>query len=145
MIKLVPVNEANYLNCIKLKVKKDQKEFVATNAISLAQAYVFPQRAKPFVIFNDEKAVGFMMFDIDLDKPEFYIWRFMIDAKYQSNGYGSKALLEAIIYLKSIGAKRITLSHVKGNEKTSQFYLNAGFKYTGDICDGELVMEYIAD
>ena len=68
MISLQPVSEDNYISCMKLKVKRDQKKFVATNTASLAQAYVFNEVAKPFAILKGNKVVGFIMFEMNKEK-----------------------------------------------------------------------------
>ena len=142
MISLQPVSEDNYISCMKLKVKRDQKMFVATNTASLAQAYVFNDVAKPFAILKGNKVVGFIMFEMNKEKDEYAVWRFMMDKRFQGRGYGTKALQLGIEYLVNEGATLIKLSHVKGNDQTSKLYLNCGFTYNGELEGNELVMEY---
>jgi|LGOV01.1.fsa_nt_gb diamine N-acetyltransferase len=142
MISIQEINKDNYIPCIKLKVKQDQKKFVATNTISLAQAYVFKDFARPFAILKGTKVVGFIMFEINKTEDEYSVWRFMVDKRYQGKGYGKEALKLGIDYLVQEGATIIKLSHVKGNEGTSKLYLNCGFTYNGELDGEELVMEY---
>ena len=85
----------------KLKVKKDQKSFVAPNADSLIDAYfaITEEGIKvySFGIYYGKKAVGFIMIAYDcpwatkyygLPEKYYYIWRFMVDKKYQGQGLG---------------------------------------------------------
>lgn len=143
MVKIEKINKDNYIKCLKLNVKDDQKSFVATNAISLAQAYVFPEVAHPFAIINSEDVVvGFMMLEVHKEDNEYGVWRLMVDKKHQGNGYGKDALRLGIEYLENLGATEIKLSHVKGNDNTSKLYESVGFQYNGELDGEELVMVY---
>jgi hypothetical protein len=62
-----------------LSVREDQKQFVATNALSIAQAY-FSKYAWFRAIYADETLVGFLMLEDQPEKPEYFLWRFMIPA-----------------------------------------------------------------
>ena len=58
--------------------------------------------ARPFAIYADKKLVGFCMFSFapkakDPD-DRYWLWRFMIDKRYQGRGYGQAALKEIIKY-----------------------------------------------
>ncbi|MEZ4516674.1 MAG: hypothetical protein R3C44_07485 [Chloroflexota bacterium] len=70
---------------INLRVRPEQEKFVAGNAVSIAQAY-FEPKAWFRAIYADEIPVGFTMLSLDADKPEYYLWRFMIDSRYQHLG-----------------------------------------------------------
>ena len=80
---------------IKLGVTDEQKGFVATNLFSIAQAKAFPE-CICLAIYFDDILVGFTMYCIDIEDDEYWIYRLMIDAKYQSKGYG-KAAMEKLI------------------------------------------------
>lgn len=62
MIKLEEITADNLEDVLKLKVLKNQENFVSTTAYSLAQAYVYQENAYPFAIYADDTLVGFMMF-----------------------------------------------------------------------------------
>ena len=61
-LRLEKVDYKNFVSLCKLKVKRDQQNFVASNVSSLAEAYVagiaggYPQ---PFGFFLGDKPVGF--------------------------------------------------------------------------------------
>ena len=128
---------------IKLKVKKDQKSFVDPNADSLIEAYFAITEAQikvyPFGIYYGRKAVGFIMVAYDvpwatkyygLPEKYYYIWRFMIDKKYQGQGFGKEALRLAIEFIKTFPAGKSEacwLSYKPENESARNLYLKAGF------------------
>jgi GNAT superfamily N-acetyltransferase len=88
MVELKEIGESNYKEVLALDVDPDQKSHVAPNVVSLAQAWVFRDVARPFAIFADDTVVGFAMLEVDLKKPSYDIWRFMIDRHHQRKGYG---------------------------------------------------------
>ena len=53
MIKLEEITADNFEDVLKLKVSKNQENFVSTTAYSLAQAYVYQENAYPFAIYAD--------------------------------------------------------------------------------------------
>lgn len=145
----------NYSECRKLYAGKNNEKFVAPNTNSLAIAYVALDNnacnPMPFGIYIDEVMIGFIMMsyiredqDEELDENIYDIWRFMIDEKYQDKGYGKKALLKAIDYLKTKPkgpANSCFLSYVPGNEKAESLYKKTGFVATGIVDDGEIQMK----
>ena len=64
---------------LDLKVAKDQEDLVGDNGNSIALAH-FAEKAWFRGIYAGDQPVGFVMLSIDREKPEFYLWRFMIDA-----------------------------------------------------------------
>lgn len=147
-IALIPVNDDNKEAVLKLSVREDQP-FVAPNDASLRQADELnaehPGVARPFAIFADEKAVGFMqiVFAPEAEDPEdrFWIWRFMIDKSEQGKGYGQAALAQMIDYFRDGGADEILLSTEPENEVGLHIYHKAGFKDTGEMNDDEMILE----
>lgn len=72
---------------IKLEVAPDQHQLVASNAVSIAQAY-FEPKAWFRAIYANEEPVGFIMLFDDPDKPEYFLWRLMVADGHQRKGYG---------------------------------------------------------
>jgi diamine N-acetyltransferase len=75
-----------------------RKHFVATNAISLAQAH-FNKHAWFHAIYAGKAPVGFMMIVDDDETPKYFLWRFMITEPYQGRGYGSQAIQRLAEYV----------------------------------------------
>lgn len=101
--------------------------------------------ARPFVIYADEVVVGFTMFafEPDYEDPDdrYWLWRFMIDVRYQGRGYGRKALELIIAYFKEHGATNIRLSTKAANQKAIHLYESFVFAANGDMNGEETVFE----
>ena len=83
-----------------------------------------------------------MLWD-DPEKPEYYLWRLMIDGPQQGRGYGRRALEQLIDYVRGRpGATALTTGAYPGDGSPIGFYEKMGFVLTGetDEEDGELVM-----
>lgn len=142
MITLKKIDEDNYRKVLAIKMNEEQDKFVAPNVVSLAQAYVFYHIAKPFAIYNGDEVIGFMMLDWDEEEREAGIWRFMIAEEHQNKGYGRKAMECAINIIKEANKfDYIYLSYVPGNDSGEHLYESIGFKKTGEIEDGEIIMK----
>ena len=145
MVTLREITENNFDECIHLEVEDNQKSFVARNTYSLAQAWLYPANARPFSIYHDDAAVGFLMLDIDChndgSKRACGLWRLMIDKKYQGRGYGKAAMRLAITYVtENLAPEEMRTSFVPGNETAEKLYKSLGFVATGELDDGEIVM-----
>jgi diamine N-acetyltransferase len=132
---------------LRLAVRPEQQGFVASNAVSLAQALFSPE-AWYRAIYLDEKPVGFVMvYDESLRReppaaPQVGIWRFMIDAAYQRQGIGAEALRQVIDHVRAKAvAPALEVSYVPGPGCPEPFYLRAGFRHTGREDEGEVVLE----
>jgi diamine N-acetyltransferase len=130
----------------KLSVREDQTRFVASNAVSLAQALFAPE-AWYRAIYSGEEPVGFvMLYDESLRSPPALnpavgVWRFMIDAKHQHSGIGTAALKLVIAHVRAKGLfDQLELSYVPEPGCPEPFYRRLGFSATGRIDDGEIVM-----
>jgi len=128
MIELKEITYENAGKVLKLKVAKNQEDFVASNDYSLAQAYCSLKEDKhPFTalaIANGEEIVGFLMYeycpclserddrdededeDEDdneeyfQDEPYYHLFRYMIGEQYQDKGYGRVAMEMLIEHMK---------------------------------------------
>jgi len=135
---------------LKLRVAKEQKEFVAPNSISMIDAYfAMTEEGKtvyPFGIYCGKKAVGFLMIsyncvwrdNLDFARNSYYIWRFMIDRKYQKRGYGTEALRLAIDFIRTFPcgkAECCWLSYEPENEVARKLYLSMGFEEKPEFCE----------
>jgi diamine N-acetyltransferase len=123
-----------------LKVSEPQNSFVAPNAVSIAQAY-FAETAWFRAIYAGDTPVGFLMLDKNTKKPEYFLWRLMIDEKYQRMGFGYKAMKLLIEYVKGLpGATEFLTSCVPGEGSPEDFYNKLGFTRTGEMDGVEVVM-----
>jgi diamine N-acetyltransferase len=140
-IQLRKLSRDNLFECIGLNTHEDQKEFVATNVVSIAQAYVEPTWV-PLAIYADDTMVGFVMYGRDAETGFDWIIRLMIDARYQGHGYGRATMLELLPMLKqSPDSKGIKISYEPKNRTAERLYAQLGFRPTGEIEEGEVVAQ----
>ncbi len=115
MVRLEKITEDNYRACFALKVAENQTNFVSSNILSLAKAYVFYDIVLPFAIYNDKK--------------------------YQSKGYGKQAMKLAIEWMKKDDrCQEIVTTYKIGNEHAKKLYTQLGFHQMGEVEDGEIDM-----
>ena len=76
------------------------------------------------------------------ERGEYFLWRMMIDERYQGRGYGADAIRLLIKRIIDNGNPRVLLlSHLEANIDAGGFYQRLGFSYTGeDLGGGDLVM-----
>jgi diamine N-acetyltransferase len=141
-VTLREVTKENLNDVLVLEVAPEQRRFVASNAISIAQAHFHPEVAWFRAIYADETPVGFLMLEDRAGAPEVFLWRFMIDRRHQKLGYGRRALELVLDVVRSRpGTAALTLSHVAGEGNPAPFYQRLGFVHTGETDpDGELLM-----
>jgi histidinol dehydrogenase len=137
-----PVTDANVDELIKLKTTEAQENFVAPVSKSLAQASVRPA-GRPLGLYSNGQPVGFLLLwdarrdpDLAARADQLYIWRLMIDARYQGLGHGQAAMRWLIDEAKRMGVASVGLSHVPENT-VGKFYEKFGFAYTGKVNEGE--------
>lgn len=143
MVNLREITEANLISIIDLDVREDQKDQVASNAISIAQAH-YSKSAWFKGIFNNDTAIGFVMLDLIKEENKCFLWRFMIDEKHQGKGYGRLALKQVIDRVRSLEVfEEIRTSFVPTKNGAGGFYEKFGFIETGKLEDSnEIGMKY---
>lgn len=141
VVSLREVTTDNLDDILRLKVKPEQEKFVAGNAVSIAQAH-FEDKAWFRAIYADETPVGFLMLYDDPDTNDYFLWRFMIDRRYQGMHFGHRALKQLIDYVRAVpGAQELLVSYVPEEGNPGPFYVSMGFAETGQVHDGENVMK----
>lgn len=124
-----------------LKVTDAQNAFVAPNAVSIAQAH-FSEYAWFRAIYANDEPAGFLMLYDDPAKPEYFLWRFMIDERFQRQGIGREAMKLLIEHVRTRpDATVFQTSVVQAPGGPQPFYESLGFIATGEIDDDEAVLE----
>ena len=155
MLELKKINRNNVGEILELEVFNNQKSFVATNNSSIIEAYIAITENNyvfTFGIYKDDTPIGFLMigFDVNSDdedspkiaKGNYYIWRLMIDKKFQGKGFGKKAMDLALEFVNTFPcgtAKYCWLSYESDNDAAQQLYKSVGFEET-DEKDGEEIV-----
>lgn len=130
----------------RLAVRPEQQPFVAGNAVSLAEALFHPEAWYRAIYQGDTPAGFVMLYDESLraappPAPEVGLWRFMVDARFQGQGVGAAALRQVVDHVRGKGRFReLVVSYVPGPGCAERFYLDAGFRHTGKVDDGEVVL-----
>ena len=158
MIHLEKIDYKNIWDIIELEVAEPQEDFVASNDVSLAQAYSVRDsetKAFPFGIYDDDTPVGFLMigfneaatYDDDEEPPKvldrnYSLWRLMIDEKYQRKGFGREAVRQALAFIRTWPcgkAAYCALSYEPENEVAKKLYASFGFAENGEMDGDEIV------
>ncbi|WP_088282265.1 GNAT family N-acetyltransferase [Ideonella sp. A 288] len=146
-VSLREITADTVVQVIKLSVAEHQKQFVAPNAVSLAQALFAPE-AWYRAIWHGDEMVGFVMLEDEslLDPPPAHpgigVWRFMIDLRFQGRGIGRAALQQVIDHVRAKGlVDTLELSYVPGPGCPEPFYLGLGFRHAGRLDEGEVILE----
>lgn len=149
MVELKKITHENFKLLLDLKISEEQKNFVASNLGSLAQAYVSITNggfATPYAILDNDLMVGFVMYTYasklggDIETPYttpcYYIWRLFIDENHQRKGYGNQAIQKIVAEIKSMPhgkADRIYVSWHPNNIVSKSLFESLGFTETGEV------------
>ncbi len=146
MIELREITSANLDDVLNLRIFEYQDKFVSSTAHALAQAYVYRETAFPFAIYADNALVGFIMLGYYKSRNQYTLWKFLIDRRYQKQGYGREALLRGIAYLRGkFNASEIYTGVLLGNEAAKRLYESVGFEETGLVEDNMTEMVYVCN
>jgi len=125
---------------ISLRVNSEQSRCVAPNATSIAEGLLNPggwiraiyagEAPAGFVMLLDPKVAGAKTRS-PIDNASVYLWRLMVDHRFQKQGYARRALDLVCDHARSVGATRLITSFVPGENGPECFYLKYGFTRTG--------------
>ena len=157
MIRLEEITNKNIWKVCTLEPFEEQKDFVAENIQSLAEAYATRNEgnnALPLAVYKDDELIGFVMIgkgtvgneeESDLIKENYCLWRLMIDKKFQGKGFGKQTMdaVMALIRTFPFGeAKKVWLSYEPENTRARDIYNKYGFAENGEMCGNEIVAVY---
>ncbi|WP_280777282.1 GNAT family N-acetyltransferase [Rhizobium sp. SG_E_25_P2] len=141
-IQLSEINASTIRAIAALRVSESQGDYVASNALSVAEAY-FEKGAWFRAITCLDMPVGFvMLFDHTLpgairkngvNENEIGLWRLMIDGRFQGRGFGKRALDLVSAHARTRpGIDAIISSFIPGPDGPEGFYKRYGFILTGN-------------
>lgn len=129
-----------------LKVKEEQKGWVASNVTILARAYVYREdNSMVYGVYESNTPIGLLLQRDYIERNKTYciLDQFMISELFQGKGYGKKALRAWIPLIKREKKyDSIMLCCKKEAFIACNLYQSLGFQLTGEEDEGEIVMEY---
>lgn len=142
-VTLREVTRENLIAVLTLEVAETQKDLIASNAVSIAQAHFYPETSWFRAIYADETPVGFVMLEDEPAKASYTLWRFMIDERFQKQGFGRRALALVVEHVRTRpGAKVLMTSCIDKPGSAQPFYEKFGFIPNGEKEGDELIMRY---
>ncbi len=157
MIRFDEITNKNIWKVCALEPYEEQKDFVAENIQSLAEAYATRNEGNnvlPLAVYDDDILIGFVMIgkgtvgneeESPLIKENYSLWRLMIDRKYQGRGLGKQTIDAVIALIRTFPfgeAKKLWLSYEPENVRARTIYLKRGFSENGEMCGNEIVAVY---
>ncbi len=147
-VTLREITDANRAAVEALAVTEPQRFYVADVATSLREAVEYPEaKAWCRAVYADDEPVGFVMLSdgITSDDPTllgpYYLWRLLVDHRYQRLGYGAAALDLVVEHVRTRpDARELLVSHVVGPSSPAGFYERYGFVPTGQVHEDEPVL-----
>jgi diamine N-acetyltransferase len=145
VVSLRPLTESNREAAEALRVSPSQEQFVSSVTDSLREAADHPDaHALYWVVHADETPVGFVMIADEVDNPEYvphYLWKLLIDERYQRQGFGTRALDLIVEYFRGRpGVEALNTSAGEGDGSPIAFYERYGFERTGEIRFDEVML-----
>lgn len=137
------ITEDNFEAIMQMK-RPANEHFVASNAYSLAQAWLYRDAndVYPFAIYHREMPVGFMMLDEDLEERCLAIWRIMFPVEQQNKGYGTQAIKKIIQLAKDSGKYDfMIIDYSPENKIAKHVYEKLGFRPTGETNNDEITLK----
>jgi diamine N-acetyltransferase len=130
MIVLMPVTVQNWEAAASLELEENQQDFIRSNAWSIAEASFHPE-LKPMGIYRGGTMVGFLMYGKSYRSERTWLYRLMIDKKYQGQGLGKEAMERLIRRMRDEGYDEISVGYDPENTVAERLYLSFGFQPTG--------------
>ena len=146
MVSLRPIDDSNREAVEALRVAPGQEQFVSSVAESLLEAGREAD-ARPicWAVHRGATPIGFVMIADEVGSPDYiphYLWKLLIDERYQRQGLGTATLDLVVEYFRGRpGVEVLTTSAGQGDGSPIEFYERYGFERTGEMWfDDEVVL-----
>ena len=144
-VTLQPVTGENWNALIKLKVRDDQVNFVASNLYSIAESqFGYEDEGHwdyyPFGAYVGDDPIGFVMYCLNYDHSRFqaFVMRLMVDEKFQGKGYGCEIMQQVLdVFRANEQIKNVGISYEPYNKVAQKLYAGLGFFEPGELLEGE--------
>jgi diamine N-acetyltransferase len=144
VVTLEPITDENRAAVEALAVAPGQERFVSDVRESMRQAAAEPgAQAIQWAIVDEERPVGFVMIADEvegIDHIAHFLWKLLIDLRYQRHGYGTATLDLVVAYFRDRGVGEMFTSAGQGEGSPIPFYERYGFVRTGEEHEGEVML-----
>ena len=145
MVSLQPLSASNRRAVEALRVAPSQERFVSSVAESLREAADHPDaHAMYWAVHADDTPVGFVMIADEVANPDYlphYLWKLLIDQRYQRQGFGTATLHLVVAYFRGRpGVEVLSTRAGQGDGSPIAFYERYGFERTDDVVDDEVLL-----
>ena len=145
MIRLELVNKDNFDQVLDLEVAPKDQRRVASVEYSLAQAWLYRDSEDlfPYAVKSGQLTVGFLLLSYQPMENSYYIWRLLIDQKYQNQSFGKEVIRQVLQRARDDQqCHKVTVNYLIGNHKMRYILEKFGFQPVGlDV--QEMKMELI--
>jgi len=165
-LRKISILDENMPECVALEVHPEQKNFVAANSYSLAEAYdtnkAYAEKgegdiAVPYAVYENDVMVGFVMYGYftpeddeeeeaySHDEHVYYVWRLFIDKNHQGRGIGREVVRQVMDEIKQKphgDANYCYVSYEPDNIASKTTFKSYGFEEDGRVIGGEVVARY---
>ena len=145
MIRLELINKDNFDQVLDLEVAPKDQRRVASVEYSLAQAWLYRDSEVlfPYAVKSGQLTEGFLLLSYQPMENSYYIWRLLIDQKYQNQSFGKEVIRQVLQRARDDQqCHKVTVNYVIGNHKMRYILEKFGFQPVG--LDGqEMKMELI--
>ena len=138
MLKLVQIDENNFMEARSLSVNENQRGFLDTALGIIARGYVYrASRARIIGFEVDGALVGLALVkDLDEEPACYDLQQFMIDGRFQGRGFGTEALRLILAELEKERKYPCVEVCVKNTDSPAlRLYEKLGFVDTGYVDD----------
>ncbi|MEC2077187.1 GNAT family N-acetyltransferase [Metabacillus fastidiosus] len=130
------VTAENWRSIAALSVSEQQKQFIESNAFSLAESQ-FEENGISVGLYDKETLVGYAMYGWSSSSTQSaWLDRFMIDCQFQGKGYAKQFIPLLIQRIQQqYSCKKIYLSLHPNNKLAQNLYESFGFYLNGEMDD----------
>ena len=148
-ITVKPVVRDDVKPLIRIELPKEMDDFVAPNAVSLAQVH-YETGGYAFCIWKGNERVGLVQV-IDMrecqhrekedDPKSTYLWRLLIGPNFQRQGIGRAVMAWLDQWTKDRRLDVIYVTCVPENVNAMRLYETSGYVWTGRVIEGEVELK----
>jgi len=141
VISLREVTAENWYDCCHLSIAEEQEGFVEPNSVSIAQSKYEPT-LRLRAIYLGQDLVGFAMYNTETEElGGHWIYRLMIDKRYQRRGIAKRAMRLIIDEIAtSLNCRRLVVGYKPDNTAADALYSSLGFEDRGDRFGKEMAV-----